>query len=179
MNIASVMSKSGPDPEDGASEHIGGYACASSARGGSGASRARRIAGCVTGRGFACCRVGGLWPKPGRPVWSVLARLAASAALWGFNSVCGSTRWQGHLGRFTGAAAVVRRLVSGSGRLSLCFPDDEASCCGCRGPALACGPVPAHRSRRFRRSHTWTGRAGWCCRLFSPAECGPGRPLSC
>ena len=34
------------------------------------------------------------------------------------------------------AAAAVRGLVSSSGRLSLCFPDDEASCCGCRGPAL-------------------------------------------
>ena len=35
-----------------------------------------------------------------------------------------------------GAAAAVRGLVSSSGRLSLCFPDDEASCCGYRGPAL-------------------------------------------
>ena len=48
----------------------------------------------------------------------------------------GSTRWQGHLGRFTGAAAAVRGLASSSGRLSPCFPDDEASCCGYRGPAL-------------------------------------------
>ena len=59
------------------------------------------------------------------------------------------------------------------------FPDDEASCCGCRGPGLVCGPVPAHCPRRFRRSHAWTGQAGRCCRLFSPAECRPGRPLSC
>ena len=35
-----------------------------------------------------------------------------------------------------GAAAAVRGLASSSGRLSLCFPDDEASCCGWRGPAL-------------------------------------------
>ena len=48
----------------------------------------------------------------------------------------GSTRWQGHRGRFTGAAAAVRGQASSSGRLSLCFPDDEASCCGCHGPAL-------------------------------------------
>jgi|SRR5580704_8663775 hypothetical protein len=54
----------------------------------------------------------------------------------------GSTRWQGSSGPVYGAAAAVRGLVSTSGRLSLCFPDDEASCCGCRGPAL-----PAARSR--------------------------------
>ena len=35
-----------------------------------------------------------------------------------------------------GAAAAVRGLAGSSGRLSLCFPDGEASCCGCRGPAL-------------------------------------------
>ncbi len=35
-----------------------------------------------------------------------------------------------------------RGLASGSGRLSPCLPDDEASCCGCRRPAL-----PAARSR--------------------------------
>ena len=54
----------------------------------------------------------------------------------------GSTRWQGSSGPVYGAAAAVRGLASSSGRLSLCFPDDEASCCGWRGPAL-----PAARSR--------------------------------
>ena len=69
-------------------------------------------------------------------------------------------------------------LASSSGRLSLCFPDEEASCAAARsGPA--CGPVPAHRPRRFRRSHAWTGRTGRCCRLFPSAECGPGGPLPC
>ena len=34
------------------------------------------------------------------------------------------------------ALAAVRGLASSSGRLSPCFPDDEASYCGCRGPAL-------------------------------------------
>jgi len=48
----------------------------------------------------------------------------------GFNSVARSS------GPVYGAAAAVRGLASSSGRLSLCFPDDEASCCGCRGPAL-------------------------------------------
>ena len=38
-----------------------------------------------------------------------------------------------------------------------------------------CGITP----RRFRRSHARTGRAGRCCRLFSPSKCGPGRPLPC
>ena len=54
----------------------------------------------------------------------------------------GSTRWQGHLGRLTGACGCGRGLPSSSGRLSPCLPDDEASCCGCRRPAL-----PAARSR--------------------------------
>ena len=46
----------------------GGSACASSARGGSGASWALRIAGGVTAPAFASCRAGGLWPELGRPV---------------------------------------------------------------------------------------------------------------
>jgi len=49
---------------------------------------------------------------------------------WGFNSVARSS------GPAYGAAAAVRGPASSGGRLSLCFPDDEASCCGCRGPAL-------------------------------------------
>ena len=35
-------------------------------------------------------------------------------------------------------------------------------------------PAEAELMRR-----AWTGRAGRRCRLFSPADCGPGRPLSC
>src|SRR6266478_4599761 len=46
----------------------------------------------------------------------------------------GEVIWAGLRGCGCGAGS--------SGRLSLCFPDDEASCCGCRGPAL-----PAARSR--------------------------------
>ena len=39
------------------------------------------------------------------------------------------------------------------------------------GPA--CGPIPADRPRRFRRSHAWDRSGGpRCCRLVSPAECG-------
>ena len=49
---------------------------------------------------------------------------------WGFNSVARSS------GPAYGAAAAVQGPASSGGRLSLCFPDDEASCCGCRGPAL-------------------------------------------
>jgi hypothetical protein len=68
-------------------------------------------------------------------------------------------------------------LPGSSGRLSPCLPDDGAPRCGCRRPVLACSSIPADRGHRFRRSHDWTGRAGRCCRLFSPAKCGPGRPL--
>ena len=92
---------------------------------------------------------------------------------WGFNSVARSS------GPAYGAAAAVQGPASSGGRLSLCFPDDEASCCGCCGPGPAYGPVPADRPRCFRRSHARTGRAARCCRLLSSAKCGPGRPLSC
>ena len=47
----------------------------------------------------------------------------------------GSTRRQGSSGPVYRAAAAVRGLAGGSGRLSPCFPDAQASCCGCRGPA--------------------------------------------
>jgi len=80
------------------------------------------------------------------------------------------------IGPVYGAAAAARGLASSSGRLSLCFPDDEAPCCGLPRSGPACGPVPAHRPRCFRRSHAWTGRAGRCCRRVSPAECGPAGP---
>jgi len=91
----------------------------------------------------------------------------------GFNSVARSS------GPVYRAAAAVRGLAGSSGRLSPCFPDDEAPRCDCRGPALRAGRSRVHRPRRFRRSHAWTSRAGRCCRLFSPAKCGPGRPLPC
>jgi hypothetical protein len=90
----------------------------------------------------------------------------------------GSTRWQGDLGRFTGL-----RLRCGDWRAA-------AGGCHCaslmikrRAAATALRPCPrpgpGSPPRRFRRSHAWTGRAGRCCRLFSPAECGPGGPLPC
>jgi hypothetical protein len=56
--------------------------------------------------------------------------MGVQLGLWGFNSVARSS------GPVYGAAAAVRGLAGSSGRLSLCFPDGEASCCGCRGPAL-------------------------------------------
>ena len=68
-------------------------------------------------------------------------------------------------------------LVSSSGRLSLCFPDDEASCCGCRGPALR-----AARSRLTAlvvSAGHMPGPVGPAGAALSPAECGPGRPLPC
>jgi hypothetical protein len=71
----------------------------------------------------------------------------------------GSTRRQGHLGWFAGAAAAVRELPGSSGRLSPCLPDDGAPRCGCRRPVLACSSIPADRGHRFRRSGARTGHA--------------------
>ena len=65
--------------------HIG-YLRASSAGGGSGASWAQRIAGGVTAPPLPACRADGRWPERGKPRRPVLARLAAGAASWGFNS---------------------------------------------------------------------------------------------
>ncbi len=70
-----------------------------------------------------------------------------------------STRRQGHLGWFAGAAAAVRELPGSSGRLSPCLPDDGAPRCGCRRPVLACSSIPADRDHRFRRSGARTGHA--------------------
>ena len=84
---------------------IGGYACASSASGGSGASRAPRIAGGVTAS----------LPLPAACRWA-LGRARKGAALICSGAASrrglpyggstrfygGSTRWQGHLSRFAG-----------------------------------------------------------------------------
>jgi len=58
-------------------------------------------------------------------------------------------------------------------------PDDGAPRSGCRRPALACSSIPADRGHRFRRSGTRTGHAARAAPRHSPAECRPGRPLSC
>jgi len=99
------------------------------------------------------------------------ARLTCSGAasrlncLMGFNSVLwGSTRRQGHLVWFAGAAAVDSGCGAGNfraaaGRLSPCRPDHEAPRCGCRRPVLACSSIPGDRDHRFRRSGPRTGHA--------------------
>ncbi len=124
----------------------GGYARASYASGGSGASRVPRIAGDVTAdSALVSCVLVGYVPGAERRRFLICSGAASRRGLPCGGSTRfygGSTRWQGHRGRFYGAAAAVRGLASSSGRLSLCFPDDEASCCGWRGPAL-----PAARSR--------------------------------
>ena len=113
-----------------------------------------RAAGLCAVRGKAplviCPRRG--WP-PGTAIWGF------NSVSWGFNSAARSS------GPVCGAAAVVPGLASSSGRLSLCFPDDQASCCGCpvrpcvrRGPGSGC--------RRFRRSHAWTGREAGAAASF-------------
>ena len=122
----------------------------------------------------------GYGPCAESPASDLLWRLAAGTALWGFNSVSwGFNSAARSSGPVCEAAAAVRELPGSSRRLSPCFPDDQAQRCGCRSPARACGPIPTDRPHRFRSSHAWTGRAGRYCRLFSPAKCGPGRPLSC
>ena len=62
------------------------------------------------------------WP-PGAALWGF------NSVLWGFNSAARSS------GPVYGAAAAVRGTTSRSGRLSLCFPGDEASRCEVLGPA--------------------------------------------
>ena len=125
-------------PPDGAAQ-IGGY-------------RARKLRQrrwrCVTGaadrrrrdRRLCPCqlRAGGLCAVRGKaPLLICSGAASRGTALWGFNSVLwGFNSVARSSGPVYGAAAAVRGLVSSSGRLSLCFPDDEASCCGCRGPAL-------------------------------------------
>ena len=75
-------------------------------------------------------RKGAAFDLPGRG-WPPGMSHGGSTRFYG-----GSTRWQGHRGRIWGAAAAVRGPAGRSGRLSACFPDDEAPGCGCRGPAL-------------------------------------------
>jgi hypothetical protein len=64
---------------------------------------------------FASCRAGGLWPKLGRPVWSVLARLAAGDCLVGVQlgfmgvQLSGKVIWAGLLGCGCGAGTGERQ----------------------------------------------------------------------
>jgi hypothetical protein len=130
------------DPADGfrrSPDRASGYTRASCASGGGGASRLPRITGDVTaGFTLASCVLVSCAPCAER---RRLDRLrcgcrqglphGGSTRFYG-----GSTRSQGHPGPAYGAAAAVRGLASSSGKLSLCFPDDEASCCGYRGPTL-------------------------------------------
>jgi hypothetical protein len=121
---------------------------------------------------------GGVTAPPSPPLprrWALArarkARLTCSGAasrlncLMGFNSVLwGSTRRQGHLVWFAGAAAVDSGCGAGNfraaaGRLSPCRPDHEAPRCGCRRPVLACSSIPGDRDHRFRRSGPRTGHA--------------------
>jgi hypothetical protein len=114
---------------------IGGCACATSARGGSGASRAQRTAGDV--RAPASCHAGGLWPSSEGPSdlfrrgWpSQLPYGGFNSVLWGFNSVA-RVIWAGLRGCGGGAG------TGGQQREAVTvLPDDEAPCCGCRGLAL-------------------------------------------
>jgi hypothetical protein len=120
---------------------IGGYACATSARGGSGASRAQRTAGDV--RAPASCHAGGLWPSSEGPSdlfrrgWPSQLFYGGSTRFYG-----GSTRRQGSSGPVRGGCGCGAGTGGQQREAATVLPDDEASCCGCRGPAL-----PAARSR--------------------------------
>jgi hypothetical protein len=111
--------------------HSDGYACATSARGGSGASRAQRTAGDVRAPLPAAMPAGS-----GR---ARKARLICSGAAGRLNCLMGvqlgfmgvQLGGKGHLGWFAGAAAAGRGLPGNSGRLSPCLPDDGAPRCGC------------------------------------------------
>ena len=157
----------------------GGYACATSARGGCGASWAHRIAGDVRAPLPAAVPAGS-----GR---ARKARLICSGAAGRLNCLMGvqlgfmgvQLGGKGHLGWFAGAAAAVRGLPGSSGRLSPCLSDDGAPRCGCRRPVLACSWIPADRGHRFRRSGARTGHAAGRRRRYSLVGCRPGRPLSC
>jgi hypothetical protein len=118
----------------------------------------------VRGKGAAFDLLGRGQP-PGTALWGF------NSVSWGFNSVARSS------GPVYGAAAAVRGLAGSSGRLSLCCPEDQASCCGCHGPAA-------------RTARSWLTTLvvsaghmrglvglGWCWRFFPPADCGPGRPF--
>jgi len=72
------------------------------------------------------------------------------------------------------AAAAVQGPAGSSGRLSLCFRDDQASCCGCHRSGPVYGPIPAHHPRLFRRSRAWMGQTGRC--IPRAVRAGPARP---
>ena len=91
-----------------------------------------------------------------------------NSVLWGFNSVARSS------GLVYAAAAAVQGPAGSSGRLSLCFRDDQASCCGCHRSGPVYGPVPAHHPRLFRRSRAWMGQTGRC--IPRAVRAGPARP---
>ena len=123
-------------------------------------------------------RIPDLAPGRGKPAPDLPWRLAGRTASWGFNSVSwGFKSVARSSGPVCEAAAGVPELPGSSGRMSPCFPDDQAQGGGCRSPARACGSVPADRPRRFRRSHARAGRAGRRWRLMSPADRGPGPPF--
>ena len=157
----------------------GGYACATSACGGSGASRAQRTAGDVRAPLPAAMPAGS-----GR---ARKARLICSGAAGRLNCLMGvqlgfmgvQLGGKGHLGWFAGAAAAVRGLPGSSGRLSPCLPDDGAPRCGCA--------VRSWPAARFRLTAVIVS-AGQVLglvmrpgrrRRYSLVGCRPGRPLSC
>ena len=106
-----------------------GYARASYASGGGGASRMPRIAGDVTaGSALVSCVLVSYAPCAERKAPLLICSGAASRRGLPYGGSTrfygGSTRRQGSSGPVYGAAPAVRGLVSSSGRLSLCFPDD-------------------------------------------------------
>ena len=95
-------------------------------------------------------RPAGYGPCTEKPAPDLPWRLAAGTAPWGSTrSHGGSTRLHGHPGRLARLRLRCRDCRGSSGKMSPCFPDDQAQWGGCRGPDRACGSVPADRPRRF------------------------------
>jgi len=157
---------------------IGGYACATSARGGSGVSRAQRTAGDVGAPLPAAMPAGS-----GR---ARKARLICSGAAGRLNCLMGvqlgfmgvQLGGKGHLGWFAGAAAAVRGLPGSSGMLSPCLPDDGAPRCGCAvrsWPAARCRLTAVIVSAGQVLGLVMRSGGGAAIRLWDAAPGGPCR----
>ena len=156
----------------------GGYACASSARGGSGASWAQRIAGGVTAPPLPAAVPAGPGPSSEGP-FDLFWRGQPPQLPYGGSTrfmgvqLGGKVIWAGSQGCGCGAGTSGQQQEAVTS-----LPADGAPRCGCRRPVLACSPIPADATivsaGQVLGLVTRPGR-----RRRSPAECRPGRPLSC
>jgi hypothetical protein len=163
------------------SRHIGGYARAGSTSRGSGTSREQRITGGVTaGSGVASWRADGLWTCVKGTVLICPGAASRRGLPYGGStrSHGGSTRRQGHLGRF--ARLRLRcgncRAAGGCHRASLMIKRSEAAAAVRPGPAApfrltALAVSAGHKPEPVARA----GAAA----PFRLRNAGPAGPLSC